>query len=89
MAASYRYSVCTVGCVEYMGWQHVIGMVCVLLAVLSAWCGSMFRYSVCTVGCVECMGWQHVIGMVRVLLAVLSAWGGSMLQVQYVYCWLC
>ena len=32
---------CTVGCVEGMVWQHVIGMVCVLLAVLSAWGGSM------------------------------------------------
>jgi len=54
--------VCTVRCVECMGWQHVIGMVC----------------GVCTVRCVECMVWQHVIGLVCVLFAVSSAWGGSM-----------
>jgi hypothetical protein len=41
VAACHRYGVCTVGCVECMGWQHVIGMVCVLLAVLSAWGGSL------------------------------------------------
>ena len=41
MAACHRYGVCTVGCVECMRWQHVIGIVCVLLAVLSAWGGSM------------------------------------------------
>ena len=41
VAACHRYGVCTVGCVECMVWQHVIGMVCVLLDVLSAWCGSM------------------------------------------------
>jgi len=33
--------VCTVRYVECMGWQHVIGIVCVLCAVLSAWGGSM------------------------------------------------
>ena len=36
MAACHRYGVCTVGCVECMGWQRVIGMVCELLAVLDA-----------------------------------------------------
>jgi len=38
VAACHRYGVCvyTVRCVECMGWQHVIGMVCVLFAVLSA-----------------------------------------------------
>ena len=39
-------------------WQRVIGMVCVLLAVLSAvLCGGVaacHKYGVCTVGCVEC-----------------------------------
>ena len=28
MAACHKYGVCTVCCVEYMGWQYVIGMVC-------------------------------------------------------------
>jgi len=41
VTACHRYGVCTVRCVECMGWQHVIGMVCVLFAVLSAWGGSM------------------------------------------------
>jgi len=39
-------------------WQHVIGMVCVLFAVLSAvLCSGVaacHRYGVCTVRCVEC-----------------------------------
>ena len=34
VAACHMYGVLTVGCVEFMGWQHVIGMVCVLFAVL-------------------------------------------------------
>ena len=34
VAACHRYGVCTVGCVECMVWQHVIGMVCVPLDVL-------------------------------------------------------
>ena len=38
--------------------QHVIGVVCVLFAVLSAkLCGGVaacHRYVMCTVGCVEC-----------------------------------
>ena len=38
MAACHRYGVCIVGCVECMGWQFVISIVCVLLAVLSATC---------------------------------------------------
>ena len=41
VAACHRYGVCTVGCAECMVWQRVIGIVCVLLAVLSAWCGSV------------------------------------------------
>jgi len=41
VAACHRYGVCTVGCAECMVWQRVIGMVCVLFAVLSAWCGSV------------------------------------------------
>ena len=40
MAACHRYGMCTVCCVECVAlntvvWQHVIGMVCVLFAVLS------------------------------------------------------
>ena len=35
MAACHRCGVCTVCSVECMGWQHVIGVVCVLCAVLS------------------------------------------------------
>ena len=41
VAACHRYGVYTVGCVECMVWQRVMGMVCILLAVLSAWCGSV------------------------------------------------
>jgi len=35
VAACHMYGMCTVRCVECMGWQRVIGMVCVLLPVLS------------------------------------------------------
>ena len=65
-------------------WQHVIGVVCVLWAVLSAtvWCVYcvlcwVWLYGVCTVCCVECDC------MVCVLCAVLSV------TVWYVYCVLC
>ena len=36
VAACHRYGMCTARCVECMVWQHVIDMVCVLFAVLSA-----------------------------------------------------
>ena len=62
VAVCHRYGVCTVCCVECVAlntvvWQCVIGMVCVLFAVLSctehSGVAACHRYGMCAVCCVE------------------------------------